>query len=796
MSQIHGISGALRGHSPSRRRRRAVGNTNCVLQPLESRILLSEVGVSGPTTVVHWWGDYVRSEAGKQEYGNRHLQGHDGRRIEDIDLDGDGDITDDEVLYWSFSMEDQLNPPGPDSGMANWGYLTDRPSAKFYGGMVVWNANYKPTWTDWKTGKTYRLGVDQVTVEGAEGANPQLPPDPRYPHDVVRGEYDVVPDDKYSDIAVFPYGSETLPLPTKGPDDLSAFRAILLWKKEDFLNAGNAASHVLLDSSSLLSVDVTRHWRNLTARWVVQNGDAFYASEATIDRNGPNGVDMEFGKVNSVVPTETRWAQFDPTAVASPQDWGYLDFDALGANWEYREFDDVRSVGIHLEQDQLAHYAAGIAFVMDNIRVDASLVPGPAGIIGFSSSKSVVDESVGILKVAVSRTDGSWGVATVDYATGGGTATPGDDYAPVSGTLTFASGQTTGFIEIAITHDALLEKAETIRVTLSNVTGGPSLSAITSTSLTIRDPDVGVIAFGSSEGGTVRAFSLASHAVRFTVQPYGRKFKGGLRVATGDVNGDLVPDVIVTPAVGVAPTVFVYDGLTGALLRRFDAYAKNYTGGVLVAAGDVNGDGKAEIITGPGPGILGEVRVFDRKGKLVRRFNAYGSRFKAGVIVAAGDMNGDGFADIVTAPGPGATTLVKVFDGVSFKKIRTVYPYDYAAYNGGVNLAAGDLDGDGKDDLIVSPLPIAGLLPRVRVFRSSQNAGIRSDPLYEETYRGGLSVAAVDVDGDAKDDILVVPTSSYSTLMLAIDGETFADRGSFWPFGKRSRAGMYLAASQ
>ena len=62
---------------------------------------------------------------------------------------------------------------------------------------------------------------------------------------------------------------------------------------------------------------------------------------------------------------------------------------------------------------------------------------------------------------------------------------------------------------------------------------------------------------------------------------------------------------------GGGPHVRVFDGRTGAVLREFFAYAPAFTGGVRVAAGDVTGDGRADIITAPGPGGGGEVRIFD-----------------------------------------------------------------------------------------------------------------------------------------------------------------------------------------
>ena len=139
-------------------------------------------------------------------------------------------------------------------------------------------------------------------------------------------------------------------------------------------------------------------------------------------------------------------------------------------------------------------------------------------------------------------------------------------------------------------------------------------------------------------------------SIRFQMFAYAASFTGGVRVATGDVNGDGVQDVITAPGAGGGPHMRVFDGKNGQVISEFFAYSASFTGGVFVAAGDINGDGTAEIITGPGAGGGPHVRVFSLSGTVVREFFAYSASFTGGVTVAAGDVNGDGKADIVTGP--------------------------------------------------------------------------------------------------------------------------------------------------
>src|SRR5205807_197261 len=119
------------------------------------------------------------------------------------------------------------------------------------------------------------------------------------------------------------------------------------------------------------------------------------------------------------------------------------------------------------------------------------------------------------------------------------------------------------------------------------------------------------------------------------------KFMGGVRVATGDVNGDGVDDIITAPGPTGGPHIKVFDGATGNLLSEFLAYDANFSGGVYVSAADLTGDGKAEIITGAGQGGGPHVKVFDAlSGTLLQSFMACDMNFRGGVRVAGGDVNG------------------------------------------------------------------------------------------------------------------------------------------------------------
>src|SRR5436190_1586147 len=180
------------------------------------------------------------------------------------------------------------------------------------------------------------------------------------------------------------------------------------------------------------------------------------------------------------------------------------------------------------------------------------------------------------------------------------------------------------------------------------------------------------IGTGDGAGSPVVKRFLLSGASDGAFFAYTPTFDGGVRVGAGDVNGDGVPDIITGPGPGVAGGhVRVFSGLDFSQLHDVDAYP-GYAGGIYVGSGDVNNDGRKDIITGTDAGAAPNVKVFSGDGLgLLANFFAYAPTFTGGVRVAAGDVNGDGRADIITGAGAGSGGHVKVFDAVTLAELRS-----------------------------------------------------------------------------------------------------------------------------
>jgi hypothetical protein len=119
----------------------------------------------------------------------------------------------------------------------------------------------------------------------------------------------------------------------------------------------------------------------------------------------------------------------------------------------------------------------------------ATAISQDTGDFRMASATASVNENAGSVTLTVERTGGSYGAASVAYATAGGTAGSGVDFSAQSGVVQFANGQTSRTISIPIINDSSDEPDESFTVTLSNPAGGPQVIGNPAATVTILDED-------------------------------------------------------------------------------------------------------------------------------------------------------------------------------------------------------------------------------------------------------------------------------------------------------------------
>ena len=434
----------------------------------------------------------------------------------------------------------------------------------------------------------------------------------------------------------------------------------------------------------------------------------------------------------------------------------------------------------------------------------------------------------GTLRVSRSTWTGN---LLVNY-TLGGTASSGDYTPALSGSVTIPDGQSYADITITPAADALNEGSETLSLTLA---AGSGYTADTPNSATVTIADQGaaqfthsLVALGRDIGGdpTVPLFRDGSQIGQ--VQPFDSGFLGGVRLAMGDLTGDGIPDIICGTGPGAAH-VRVLDGDTAAQIPgplgsflvypgpgntpqdpNSAYYTQAFTGGLFVASGDVDGDGRADLITAADAGAGPHVKVYSgATGAMLRSFWAFDQGFQGGVRIAAGDLDGDGHADIICGSGVGAAH-VRIYSGATGNLLPgamgsfLVYPgqtgdpadpasdYYRLAFQGGIFVASGDVDGDGRDDLITGAG--AGGGPHVKVYSGQSGSMLASFWAYDQAFQGGARVAAGDVNGDGRDDILTAtgPAASQVRAFNLTDFSNPAMLEDFLPYNN-DPTGLWVA---
>ncbi|MFA5155613.1 MAG: S8 family serine peptidase [Patescibacteria group bacterium] len=248
--------------------------------------------------------------------------------------------------------------------------------------------------------------------------------------------------------------------------------------------------------------------------------------------------------------------------------------------------------------------------------------------------------------------------------------------------------------------------------------------------------------------------------------PLKLNFKSG-SVAAGDVTGDGIAELVLGAAAGGEPQIRIYN-TGGKLLKQFLAFDKKFRGGVNVAVGDLNGDDKEDIIAAAASRGGAQVKIFEAGGKLIREFSVDNKYWRGGLNLAAGNMDGRGNQEIIVGYGAGNAPQVKIYSA-NGKLIDSFEAYEHR-FRGGVKVAATALNGRADHNRAqIIAAPGAGRNPQIKIF-NAQGRLQSQFMAYRDNWRGGVNLAVGDLNNDGIAEIATGAGSGGAPHIRVFDG--------------------------
>ncbi len=266
---------------------------------------------------------------------------------------------------------------------------------------------------------------------------------------------------------------------------------------------------------------------------------------------------------------------------------------------------------------------------------------------------------------------------------------------------------------------------------------------------------------------------LSSAAGSYAVPVYVPDGTNPLYVASADLNGDGLPDVVSASFDDGALTVFLNNKAQPGTFNT--PLVLTSPGASQVAIGDMNHDGLPDLVSAD----FG-VSLFVQTSP--GTFAAPISLYSGGANwVAVGDLNGDGNEDIALTDAVGVKVLLHTgaASATTYAAPVSVFTQSANAYVNGANLIAiADVNGDGANDLVITdPGPSGGMAQTVNILLQNPG-GTFSAPLSYPIATQDLSQSIVvkDMDGDGRPDIVI---GGMQTVTVLLQNHAPAMRGTF-----------------
>ncbi|MCA9387559.1 MAG: VCBS repeat-containing protein, partial [Candidatus Andersenbacteria bacterium] len=363
-----------------------------------------------------------------------------------------------------------------------------------------------------------------------------------------------------------------------------------------------------------------------------------------------------------------------------------------------------------------------------------------------------------------------------------GTAAPSS---PTDGVVVYTDSTGT-FTDMGVTGGTTYTYALYAYDTSGNRSSGASISSAVGTVSIVTAP-------GQGGGPHVRAFdATGTPEAETNFFAYAESFRGGVRVAAGDIDADGQDEIVVGAGKGGGPQIRVFEKDGTVKPIQFFAFHPDFRGGIDVATGDVDGDGKAEVAACQFSEGQAWVKVYryNAEQTVLSEFNAFGSP-EVGCTVAMGDIDADGADEIVVGAGAGGGPQVRVFETDGSPK-----PIQFFAFHpdsrSGIDVAVGDVTGDGKAEVFASQLQ--GEQAWVKTYRYNTEKSVLGEWNAYGAPEVGTSIDVGDLDNDGAVEVVTGPGPGGGPHVRAFESDGTAMGGvSFFPYDSAFRGGVNIA---